>query len=364
MTKSTITRERFVALIAERSYDSALVDALEHLLEALEAEPVYQFWNVKTHEWVECDKATHDSFTHIQRRVLYTAPPAPIVQPMMFIDGDISSEDADKLAKVIREFNEEDERPLAKMARIIRENPHPTNECDMPKAQPAPVVPEEITIETATIIAYGLPTTNIGAIFKAGHDACRAAMLQAYPVCTCPSGDGSLRWPCPVHPGNSPAQSDCCPAQNGVNPEQKSLTPAQDGNHLVIPDGYVMVPEEPTDEMLAAAKEWTGLTSTAEVVYIKMLAAAPHDTPALNPVQSVVTVPGKWIPVSERMPEVGVKVLCFPVKDEPIHATFNGQLWLQDVSWSASEEPIDNAIPVTVTHWMPLPAVPQEVKGE
>ena len=60
-------------------------------------------------------------------------------QPVMFIDGDISSEDADKLAKVILEFNEEDERPLAKMARITRENPHPTNECDMPKAQPAPV---------------------------------------------------------------------------------------------------------------------------------------------------------------------------------------------------------------------------------
>lgn len=25
----------------------------------------------------------------------------------------------------------------------------------------------------------------------------------ASPVCTCPSGDGSLRWPCPVHAGNS-----------------------------------------------------------------------------------------------------------------------------------------------------------------
>ncbi|HIC8818150.1 TPA: hypothetical protein ACW70R_003408 [Klebsiella pneumoniae] len=48
-------------------------------------------------------------------------------------------------------------------------------------AQPTPAVPEEITIETATIIAYGLPTTNIGAIFKAGHDACRAAMLAAAP---------------------------------------------------------------------------------------------------------------------------------------------------------------------------------------
>ncbi|HDG5309434.1 TPA: DUF551 domain-containing protein [Klebsiella pneumoniae] len=93
-----------------------------------------------------------------------------------------------------------------------------------------------------------------------------------------------------------------------------------------------------------------------------MLAAAQHDTPALNPVQSVVTVPGKWIPLSERMPEVGVKVLCFPAEDEPIHAVFNGQLWLQDVSWSGSEEPIDNVIPVTVTHWMPLPAGPQEVR--
>lgn len=39
-------------------------------------------------------------------------------------------------------------------------------------------------------------------------NACRAAMLQAEPVCTCPSGDGSLRWPCPVHPGNSPAIPD------------------------------------------------------------------------------------------------------------------------------------------------------------
>ncbi len=42
-------------------------------------------------------------------------------------------------------------------------------------------------------------------------------------VCTCPSGDGSLRWPCPVHPGKSPAQSDCCPAQNSVNPEQSPI---------------------------------------------------------------------------------------------------------------------------------------------
>ncbi|MEA4602257.1 hypothetical protein VBQ46_02055 [Klebsiella pneumoniae] len=40
MTKSTITREQVIALIAEHSYDSALVDALEHLLATMDSEPV------------------------------------------------------------------------------------------------------------------------------------------------------------------------------------------------------------------------------------------------------------------------------------------------------------------------------------
>lgn len=47
-----------------------------------------------------------------------------------------------------------------------------------------------------------------------------AQPAPASPVCTCPSGDGSLRWPCPVHAGSSP----------------------------LIPDGYVMVPMRLTAE--------------------------------------------------------------------------------------------------------------------
>ena len=138
----------------------------------------------------------------------------------------------------------------------------------------------------------------------------------------------------------------------------------QSGNSPVIPDGYVMVPREPTEEMNKAG--WAAMNEHDAInpTYRAMIAAAPHEAPALNSVQSVVTVPGKWIPVSERMPEVGVKVLCFPVKDEPIHATFNGQLWLQDISWSGSDDPIDNVIPTSVTHWMPLPAAPQEVNHD
>lgn len=113
------------------------------------------------------------------------------------------------------------------------------------------------------------------------------------------------------------------------------------------------------DKMTAIVKDEAEYVEGWNACRAAMLAAAPQ-----SPGSEPATVPGKWIPVSERMPDVGVKVLCFPVKDEPIHATFNGQLWLQDVSWSGSDDTIDNVIPVSVTHWMPLPAAPQEVKGE
>ncbi|HEL9749499.1 TPA: DUF551 domain-containing protein [Klebsiella pneumoniae] len=190
------------------------------------------------------------------------AQPAKTVQPVMFIDGDISSEDADKLAKVIREFNEEDERPLAKMARIIRENPHPTNECDMPKAQSAPVVPENVRQ------ALSIMDDEIIAELDAEESACRAAML----------------------------------------------------------------------------------------------AAAPHDTPALNSVQNVVTVPGKWIPVSERMPEDEQEVLTINKMGHRFVSFFDKHSGL---FFDRLDAPAACCIEhVLVTHWMPLPAAPQEVKGE
>lgn len=140
------------------------------------------------------------------------------------------------------------------------------------------------------------------------------------------------------------------------------------GNSQVIPDGWTCNDKANAALMMLDRIEAVDPVDDDRIDGIKRivreLAAAPHDTPALNSVQSVDSVADRWIPVSERMPEVGVKVLCFPVKDEPIHATFNGQLWLQDISWSGSDEPIDNVIPTSVTHWMPLPAAPQEVKGE
>ncbi len=338
MTKSTITRERLAKIKSWRETYGAGSDVMlpaeeaEELarmaLAAMDSEPVAYIFKHPAGRlfWSLTDKSNkgHDDVMPV-----YASPqPAPIVErePIAWlndaylargvVDGEAGSEDAGPgYIPVYRH------------------------------AQPAPVVPEEITIETATIIAYGLPTTNIGAIFKAGHDACRAAMLQAYPVYTCPSGDGALRWPCPVHPGNSPAQSDCCPAQNGVNPEQKSLTPAQDGNHLVIPDGYVMVPEEMTDEIgEAIAMQANCCGGIALDIYDAMLAAAPQ-----SPGSEPATVPGKWIPVSERMPETDGNYWGWWSESKR-----QGQVWFIKSELQAQFQSSE------ITHWMELPAAPQE----
>ncbi|WP_227543608.1 DUF551 domain-containing protein [Klebsiella pneumoniae] len=98
-----------------------------------------------------------------------------------------------------------------------------------------------------------------------------------------------------------------------------------------------------------------------------MLADATHDTPDLNSVQSVVTVPGKWIPVSERMPDDDDFVYIWPRPDfgVELHVGQYCERSHKGGGWYAQVYEQNYGIewhPITVTHWMPLPAAPQEVK--
>lgn len=96
--------------------------------------------------------------------------------------------------------------------------------------------------------------------------------------------------------------------------------------------------------------EWAEKTCHAA-----MFAAAPQ-----SPGSEPATVPGKWIPVSERM----------PIEFEAVIA-FDGDQVYGEAMYSSDDgftidgyEPCDRLNLQNVTHWMPLPAAPQEVKGE
>lgn len=86
-----------------------------------------------------------------------------------------------------------------------------------------------------------------------------------------------------------------------------------------------------------------------------MLAADPQ-LPDSDP----ATVPGKWIPVSERMPEDEQEVLTINRMGHRFVSFFDKHSGL---FFDRLDAPAACCIEhVLVTHWMPLPAAPQEVK--
>ncbi|MFW3673473.1 DUF551 domain-containing protein [Klebsiella pneumoniae] len=135
--------------------------------------------------------------------------------------------------------------------------------------------------------------------FSAGWNACRAAMLQELKKSAGTKAICRSDENVQVLHTKSPAQSDCCPAQNHVSPEQNGDTPAQS-------QGWIQVSER------------------------------------MPPSRHEVLV-GRWWGEKPRW-------CCKWATYIPGHPDAQSSGWLiPGASW-------------TPTHWVPLPAAPQEVK--
>lgn len=254
-------------------------------------------------------------------------------------------------------------------------------------AQPATVVPEEMPC--------GGAADDYHDGYQDGWNACRAAMLQAQS-----SDDGEPTdderimaiegiIP-PISAGNSPVIPDGSVAMlrrwlafgrgmqnagsqlpHNLIAETESMLAAAPTGIPMIPDGYVMVPKAPTGEMqtaggIAVKCETTALNKlwTANKVYQAMLAAAPQ--PQNSPQNIPEIIPG-WIPVSERMPEREYVLAadfsgkhyspCQPNTQVGIYAD-----WFNDGNPTWDDGDGNDLHLKQVTHWMPLPATPQEPK--
>ncbi|HFQ8410197.1 TPA: dATP/dGTP pyrophosphohydrolase domain-containing protein [Klebsiella pneumoniae] len=201
------------------------------------------------------------------------------------------------------------------------------------KAQPAPVVPDAATAIRACLSEFPESARDIvEECADIAENAWRAAMLD-----NCATVESRNNAGC------SPKNGLKCAA---MFQDEPVTTANKFGNSPVIPEGYVMVPKEPTEAMINAwlseVANWRGHVAG----YKAMLAAAPQPQNAPQNIPEII--PG-WIPVSERMPENDGAYLCWDNRYVTTYAFMFG-------AWQANQFVAKN-----ITHWMPLPAAPQEV---
>lgn len=138
----------------------------------------------------------------------------------------------------------------------------------------------------------------------------------------------------------------------------------------VAPPGYVMVPKDLLSELRDWAhpeiekycEMWEGRRDSEFPALRKVIADADAllEASPQSPGSEPATVPGKWIPVSEQMPEDEQEVLTINKMGHRFVSFFDKHSGL---FFDGLDAPAACCIEhVLVTHWMPLPAAPQEVK--
>ena len=180
------------------------------------------------------------------------------------------------------------------LAKAIRKGP------DMPPVQPAPVVPDDVLKALQKVARIRLDMD--------GFDGDRRGIAD----CLCDAEEALIEV---VNRRaamfNHPEQHlDMVDHSGDVNEK------GGDGNSPVIPDGWTCNDKANAALMMLDRIETVDPVDDDRIDGIKRivreLAAAPHDTPALNSIQSVDTVADRWIPVSEQKPDCWCRT-CRPV---------------------------------------------------
>ncbi|HBS7339957.1 TPA: DUF551 domain-containing protein [Klebsiella pneumoniae] len=170
---------------------------------------------------------------------------------------------------------------------------------------------------------------------------------HAQPAPVVPDKNGLL--PCPFCGGEPEEDAGGCSEFHGHEHQDYSITCKQCGAEVYCSVGTFEKADVPCschhDTRKVCVDKWNRRAA--------MLAAAPQSSDS-----EPATVHGKWIPVSERLPEAGGDMIVFTdgiVMSGVSYAKKKG-FYIQALEYD-DDEPVDS-----VTHWMPLPVAPQEVK--
>lgn len=272
MTKSTLTRERLEKIkswretYGTRSNVMLPAEEAEELarmaLAAMDSEPVGEFYEDGPLNWYQISDG--DRVPAHRRIPLYRHAQQPVVE-------------SEPVAEVLSN------RPGNDTSTIDRALPVGTQLYR--HAQPAPVVPEEATPDSIEILASARRRDH--AVFQWDEDqrnaaadswnACRAAMLQAKSLTSINPAPTLVSLPKNAKSltGNSPV----------IGIDLASGPDRTVEVHYVVPPGYVVVPKEPTDEMIAAAMNCKDVLFNSDDsfciqfvnIYEAMLAAAPKE---------------------------------------------------------------------------------------
>lgn len=336
MTKSTITRERIQRII--RAIDSESYDEEE------------------IREWL-----TSDEIMGLARMALAAMDSESGCLPLDYLQG---HKDGLEWAAQLAEANHPEtgdwlyDDPI-ELAKAIRKGP------DMPPAQPAadsePVAwtwqhlkQWHVTNDEERARDLAWDGVKVEPLYR------RAAMLQAGTL----TNEGTKQaWTGIPDIDNAINMLDRIDTLESCDDDRieavKTVLRGLAGNSQVIPDGWTCNDKANAALMMLDRIETVDPVDDDRIDGIKRivreLAAAPHDTPALNSVQSVVTVPGKWIPVSERMPEDRTQVILW---DAEIGEVTSGHYSHKTQTFYHCGDAIENEI----THWMLPPSAPQGVK--